>query len=229
MTVDAKICGINSHDALAAAVEGGAAYVGFVFYPPSPRYLTPEQAAMVAIKAPKHLRKVGVFVDVPDRAFDLVLDRLALDMLQLHGSETPERVAEIKARYGLPIIKALPVAAKDDLKAVAAYAGVADWLMFDAKPGHGSRGLPGGNAARFDWTLLAGHSFPLPWFLSGGLDAANVAEAARITGARHVDVSSGVEIKPGEKDPARIRAFLDAVRAIDSVPAKPLAQGGRGE
>jgi phosphoribosylanthranilate isomerase len=228
MTVDAKICGINSHRALAAAVEGGAAFVGFVFYPPSPRYLTPAQAASVAVEAPAQIRKVGVFVDVPDRDLDLALERVALDMLQLHGRESPARVAEIRARYGLPVIKAIPVAAEDDLGAVADYAGAADWLMFDAKPPRNQSSLPGGNAARFDWTLLQGLDVPLPWFLSGGLDADNVAEAVRITGAQHVDVSSGVEIKPGDKDPARIRAFLEAVRAIDSAPAKPLAQGGQG-
>jgi phosphoribosylanthranilate isomerase len=215
MTVAAKICGIGSEAAMAAAVDGGARYVGLVFYPPSPRYVTPEKAAALAASVPTAVDKVGLLVDADDATIAAILDRVALDRLQLHGAETPDRVAAVKARFGLPVMKAVKVAGADDLDAVAHYAGIADMILFDAKPPQDMTGaLPGGNALAFDWQLLAGRTWPLPWMLSGGLDAANVAEAVAISGAPAVDVSSGVETRPGEKDPAKIRAFLTAVASL---------------
>ena len=218
MNVSAKICGINSEAAMDAAIEGdaaGAAYVGLVFYPPSPRYLSVEAAAALAARVPDGVIKVGLFVDVDDATFDSVLAAVALDMLQLHGGESPARVREIGERCGLPVMKAVLLAGADDLALARDYEDAADMLLFDAKPpATMTEALPGGNALVFDWELLAGESWPIPWMLSGGLDPENVAEAVRIAGASAVDVSSGVESAPGQKDPARIRAFLEAVAAL---------------
>jgi phosphoribosylanthranilate isomerase len=215
MTIAAKICGINSAEAMAAAVDGGASYVGLVFYRPSPRSLTPEAAAGLAAGVPGHVTKVGLFVDETDDGIATVLDRVALGLLQLHGGESPDRVAEIKARFGLPAMKAIKVASAADLDRVAGYVGVADRILFDAKPPKEmTDALPGGNALAFDWQLLAGRDWPLPWMLSGGLDAANVGEAVATSGAPAVDVSSGVEDRPGVKNPAKIRAFLAAVASL---------------
>jgi phosphoribosylanthranilate isomerase len=215
VSVAAKICGITSPNALQAAVAGGAAFLGFVFYPPSPRALTPHAAARLAEKAPSSVPTVGVFVDPDDATLAATLDAVPLGLLQLHGAETPARVAAIKQRFGLPVIKALKIGAAPDLAAVDAYSGVADWLMFDARPPSDRAGaLPGGNARAFDWRLIAGRRWTLPWFLSGGLTADNVAEAVAISGARYVDVSSGVESAPGVKDPAKIAAFLAAVKRL---------------
>ncbi len=213
MSLEAKICGINSPDALVAAVDGGAGYVGFVFYPPSPRFVTPEQAAMLA--APAEVKKVGLFVDAEDDAIQTTLDACPLDMLQFHGAESPERVIEAKETFGLPVIKAVKLAGPDDLFVAGDYLGSADMLLFDAKPPDGLEGaLPGGNALAFDWELLSGAQWPCPWLLSGGLNTDNLAEAVGITGAGLVDVSSGVEDTPGHKDPARITAFLETVAKI---------------
>lgn len=215
MKVEAKICGINSAAAMAAAVEGGAAYVGLVFYPPSPRAVDAAEAARLASLAAKPVVKVGLFVDAEDETIADVVDNVALDMLQLHGAESPARVAAIKDRFGLPVMKAVKIAGPDDLETVADYAGVADRILFDAKAPAGMAGaLPGGNALAFDWQLLAGRRWPLPWMLSGGLDAENVAEAVATSGAHFVDVSSGVEDRPGQKSPAKIAAFLEAVAAL---------------
>jgi len=212
--VEAKICGVSSRDALDAAAEGGARYVGFVFYPPSPRSLTPEAAGDLARSAPAGILRIGLFVDADDATIQAVLAAAPLDMLQFHGKESPARVAAAKARFGLPVMKAIPVAAADDLAVAAAFFGVADRLLFDAKPPKDMKGaLPGGNALSFDWELLAGRVWPLPWMLSGGLDADNVGRAIRIARPPAVDVSSGVESAPGRKDPDRIRAFLRAVAA----------------
>ncbi len=212
MSVEAKICGINDPAAMRAAVEGGAACVGLVFYPPSPRNLTPRQACALAGLAPSPIRKVGLFVDPDNATLAAVTMQVALDVLQLHGRETPERVAAIRAGFGVPVMKAIKVGAPEDVEAARAYEEVADLLLFDAKAPGAS--LPGGTGQSFDWTLLAGRRWAKPWMLSGGLDAANVAEAVRIAGAPMVDVSSGVESAPGRKDPAAIRAFLDAVRRL---------------
>lgn len=215
MTLRAKICGLSTADAVAGAVAGGAAFVGFVFYPRSPRAVTPAQAAALAPLVPESVGKVGLFVDDDDARFAEVLATAKLDLLQLHGAETPARVAEIRARTGLPVMKAIGVAGPGDIDAAQAYLDVADWLMFDARPPKETAGaLPGGNALRFDWTLIAGRKWKLPWMLAGGLDAANLAEAARISGAAYVDVSSGVEDAPGRKSLGRIAEFLETARRV---------------
>jgi phosphoribosylanthranilate isomerase len=192
-----------------AAVRGGAAYVGFVFFPKSPRNLTLSEAARLAAAVPPGVAKVALTVDADDAALDALLAEVPVDMLQLHGHETPQRVAEVRARYGLPVMKAVGVAGEEDLPALEAYGRVADQLLVDAKPPKGAD-LPGGNGLAFDWRLIAGRRWPVPWMLAGGLTPDNVAEAVRLTGARQVDVSSGVESHPGVKDPARIAAFLAA-------------------
>jgi phosphoribosylanthranilate isomerase len=215
MTVRAKICGLNDPEAVHAAVEGGAAFIGFVFYPSSPRAVTPDRAAELATIVPASVGRVGLFVDAGDDEIDAVVSWAALDMLQLHGAESPERVSELRARTGLRVMKAISVAASADIERAPAYYEAADWLMFDAKPPKDMTGaLPGGNALAFDWLLLKDWDFPLPWMLAGGLDAGNVAEAVRLSGARFVDTSSGVEDSPGVKDPDRIREFLMAVAGV---------------
>jgi phosphoribosylanthranilate isomerase len=209
MPVRAKICGVNSRPALDAAIAGGAGFVGFVFYPPSPRALTAEAAAALAAAVPPVIAKVGMLVDDPDERIAEILARVSLDLLQLHGKETPARVDDIRRRFGLPVMKAVKIAEAADLAVADCYIGHADWLLFDAKPPPQMTGaLPGGNALSFDWHLLAGRSWPSPWMLSGGLNGGNLAEAVRISGARVVDVSSGVESQPGQKDPEKIAAFL---------------------
>lgn len=208
MSVSVKICGINSRDAVEAAVQG-ADFVGFIFYPPSPRYVDPEVAAQLATLVPDHIKKVGVFVDPDPAQIDDTLLRLRLDALQLHGTESPRNIDELRQTFRLPIIKAIKVADATDVEGARAFEGHADYLMFDAKPPANQPGLlPGGNALSFDWRLLAGQSWKTPWFLSGGLSAANLAEAIRLSGAKLVDVSSGVELRPGVKDPAKIAKFL---------------------
>lgn len=214
MPVEAKICGVNAPDALAAALAGGARYVGFNFYPPSPRYVTPEEAAALAANTPPDVARTGVFVDPDDDTLAAALAVVPLDILQLHGAETPARVADIRRRFALPVMKTIKVAHAADVDAASAFAGAVDRLLFDAPPPKTlTDALPGGNAVAFDWRLLAGRSWPVPWMLSGGLEAGNVAEAIAISGARAVDVSSGVEDRRGHKSPAMIKAFLAAVAA----------------
>lgn len=211
MTVEAKICGLSTPETVDAAVRFGAAFVGFVTFPKSPRHISTETMRALGALVPKTVTRVGLFVDPDDALLDEKLATGALDLLQLHGGETPERVAAIKKRTGRPVMKAIKVAAPDDVaRGIAAYAGVVDRLMFDAAEGT----LPGGNAKAFDWTLLSGRAVPLPWFLAGGLTPGNVAEAVRVTGASAVDVSSGVESSRGVKSVDLIRAFLDAVKAL---------------
>ncbi|MEE8188695.1 MAG: phosphoribosylanthranilate isomerase [Kiloniellales bacterium] len=215
MPIEVKICGINSPEALRAAVEAGADYMGLNFYPPSPRAVTPDQAATLAAAAPPRLRKVGLFVDVDNETIAEVLATVDLDILQLHGAESPARVSEVRARFGLPVMKAIKIAGEDDVAGAENYCAAAERLLFDAKPPKDIKNLmPGGNALAFDWELLAGRSWPLPWMLSGGLDAENLAEAVRTSGARAVDVSSGIEDKPGVKNPDKIRAFIAAAKAL---------------
>jgi len=215
MTVGAKICGINDADAMRAAIDGGATHVGLVFYAPSPRSLDPVAAADLADLVPDGIARVGLFVDPTDAEIEAVLDKAALDMLQLHGHETPARVAALKRRTGLHVMKVIKVAGPEDPAAADAYLEVADWLMFDAKaPADLAGALPGGNALVFDWTFLGRREWKLPWMLAGGLDAANVAEAVRRSGAATVDTSSGVEDAPGHKNTSKIKAFLDAVAAL---------------
>jgi phosphoribosylanthranilate isomerase len=219
MTVKAKICGISTADAMRAAIEGGAAYVGLVFYPPSPRAVSAVQAADLCALVPNGVVSVGLFVDIDDATLDQILSAVPLDLLQLHGAETPDRVSEIKRRTGKPVFKAIKIAGAEDVVAAEAYFDVADRLLFDAKAPADMKGaLPGGNALSFDWDLIAGYDWPLPWMLSGGLDAGNVGEAIARTGAQAVDVSSGVESSPGVKDLRRIAEFLDAVSAVSPAP-----------
>ncbi len=215
MPLECKICGVRTPEAVAAAAAGGAAWIGLNFYPPSPRAVTPAEAAALAADAPPGLKTVGLFVDPDDDTLAATLAEVGFDLLQLHGGETPERLAAIRARFGLPVMKAIRVAEAADLEAAAAYQPVADRLLFDAKPPKSMKNaLPGGNALAFDWRLLAGRRWARPWMLSGGLDASNLAEAVRISGASAVDVSSGVESAPGIKDPARIAAFLAAASGL---------------
>jgi phosphoribosylanthranilate isomerase len=210
----AKICGLSSADAVAASVEGGAAYLGFVFYPPSPRAVTPAQALRLCDAVPHEIARVGLFVDADDAAIAAVLDLVRLDILQFHGTESPQRVAAARARFGRRVMKAVAIAGPQDVRGAARYEDVADLLLFDAKPPRRPDALPGGNGLVFDWRLIAGHSWRLPWMLSGGLTAELLPEAVGISGAACVDVSSGVESRPGQKDAARIRAFLAAARAL---------------
>lgn len=214
MSVAVKICGLSTGESVAAAVAGGAAYLGFVFYPPSPRALDAAAAAALVAEVPAGVGRVGLFVDATDEAIAAVLDRVPLDLLQFHGGESAQRVAAARQRFGRPIIKAVPIAGTDDVEIARRYEPVADFLLFDAKPPPGPGALPGGNGLAFDWALIAGRSWSRPWLLSGGLDADVLGEAVRLSGARIVDVSSGVERRPGEKDPDKIRAFLAAARAL---------------
>ena len=213
--VEVKICGLNDGASVVAAGAAGARFAGFVFYPPSPRSLKPEAAGALARLLPQRVQRVGLFVDADDATLAATLAQVPLDLLQLHGHETPVRVAEIKAHFALPVMKAIAVGGAADIDAAAEYLNVADWLLFDARPPRDMKGaLPGGNALSFDWRLIAGRSWSRPWMLSGGLSAGNLAEAVRVSGAAVVDVSSGVEDRPGVKNPDRIRAFLDAARAL---------------
>jgi phosphoribosylanthranilate isomerase len=209
MAVRVKICGLTRPADVAAAVSARAAYVGFVFFPRSPRHLDIEAARALAVEVPPGIAKVALIVDAGDAAVEAMLARVPIDMLQLHGHEPPDRVASLRSRNGLPVMKAVGVATADDLPALDAYAAVADQLLVDAKPAPGAA-LPGGNGVAFDWRLISGRRWPVPWMLAGGLTPANVAEAVRLTGARQVDVSSGVEAAPGVKDADLIRAFVAA-------------------
>jgi phosphoribosylanthranilate isomerase len=214
MTLAAKICGLSSEAAVEAAVAGGAAYVGFVFYPPSPRAVSPARAGELCAAVPASVRRVALFVDADDAAIAAVLDAAPIDILQFHGAETPERVTQVKRRFGLAVMKAIAVARRGDVDAASRYEDVADLLLFDAKPPRRADALPGGNGLAFDWQLIAGRDWRLPWVLSGGLTAALLPEAVRISGAQAVDVSSGVESAPGHKDPDKIRAFLEVARGL---------------
>lgn len=207
-----KICGLTDATAVEAASAAGAAYVGLVFFPPSPRALSVEAAAEIAVAAPPGVLRVGLVVDADDLTLARLVREVPLDMLQLHGAETPERVAEIRARHGLPVIKAVGIAGEADVNMIAAFENVADQLLIDARPPDGAV-LPGGNGLAFDWDLLADRTFGKPWLLAGGLTAENVADAARLTGAEQVDVSSGVEAAPGVKDLGKVRDFIKAALA----------------
>jgi phosphoribosylanthranilate isomerase len=209
MPVTAKVCGLSTTATLDAAIAGGASHVGFVFFAPSPRNLTRERAAELAARVPPHVARVGVFVDPDDALIESALDAGQLDVLQLH-KVTPARAAAIRAKTAREVWAAVAVRARADLDAAASYIGAADRILYDAKTPPGAA-LPGGMGVRFDWTLLDGFHHPLPWALSGGLDAANVREAITRTGATLLDVSSGVESAPGVKDAAKIAAFLKAV------------------
>ena len=213
MTTEVKICGLRSEPALDAALAGGADYVGFVFYPRSPRNIEPAAARALADKARGRAKIVALLVDPDDALLDDVIATVAPDIVQLHGAETPGRVGEIARRYGKPVMKAVAIATADDVTTALEYAGHADRILFDAKPLPGET-LPGGNGIAFDWQALAGLEGRVDFMLAGGLTPDNVGEAIRLTGARAVDVSSGVESRPGEKDPDLIRRFIQAAKTV---------------
>jgi phosphoribosylanthranilate isomerase len=205
--VQAKICGLSTPETVDAAVAGGAAWVGFVFFPPSPRNVSPDRAAGLAARVPGRVGRVGLFVDADDALIAAAIREAGLTAIQLHGSEPPARAAALKARHGVEVWKALPVRTAADVAATCAWRGVVDRVLLDAKPPAGAT-LPGGNGLRFDWRLLAEARPPLPWMLAGGLDATNLGDAVGVTGARAVDISSGVEVAPGVKAPQKIAEFL---------------------
>ena len=211
MSLIVKICGLSTPEALDVALDAGADMVGFVFFPLSPRHVAPAASRALGTRVRGRARKVALTVDADDELFDAIVENLQPDLLQLHGKETPLRIAVLRKRFGLPLMKAIAVETKSDLAAIKTYEPVADRLLFDARaPREATR--PGGLGKSFDWHLLENLDLKLPFMLSGGLDAGNVAEALRITGAPGVDVSSGVESAPGVKDPDRIRAFIRAAR-----------------
>jgi phosphoribosylanthranilate isomerase len=223
MPVEIKICGLMTPDTLDAALDAGADYVGFVFFPPSPRHLGFEAARPLGERVRGRAKKVALSVDADNDWLAASIEALKPDMLQLHGRETPERVAAVRSMFRLPVMKSIPVETRSDLSPIRLYGHSADRLIFDARaPREATR--PGGLGKSFDWTLLAGIDPGIPFMLSGGLDATNVAEALRITQAGAVDVSSGVERSPGIKDLEKIRAFVRAVRAAD-VGAPKVARG----
>ncbi|MBX6424541.1 MAG: phosphoribosylanthranilate isomerase [Variibacter sp.] len=222
MAIWVKICGLSTAETLEAALEAGADAVGFVFFPASPRHVSLEQAAALAAQVKGRAVKTALSVDADDEALAAIVAALRPDLLQLHGHEPPERVAAVKRRFGLPVLKALPIAERADLAAVAAYEGVADRILFDARPPKEAT-RPGGLGRRFDWRLLERVETRTPFMLSGGLDATNVAEALAITRAAGVDVSSGVERAPGQKDVEKIRAFVRAAR--QAAAARAAAEG----
>lgn len=212
MPLDIKICGLSTPDTVAAALDGGATHVGFIFFPKSPRNVTPELAGQLRQAAQGRAQAVAVTVDADDALLDAIVAAMHPDMLQLHGHETPDRVSEVRERYNLPVMKALSISGPEDLLRIGAFANIADRLLLDAKAPAGSD-LPGGNGVAFDWRLLAALDPGLHYMLSGGLNAGNIGEALRIANPPGIDVSSGVESAPGAKDVALIRAFFAAVRA----------------
>ncbi|MER8407090.1 phosphoribosylanthranilate isomerase [Mesorhizobium sp. M1307] len=212
MALDIKICGLKTDKALAAALAGGASHVGFIFFAKSPRYVEPAEAGRLREAARGKAKAVAVTVDAGDAFLDEIVEKMQPDMLQLHGAETPDRVADLTARYGLPVIKALPVSEAADLGRVKAFIGIADRFLFDAKPPKGSE-LPGGNGLAFDWRILAGLDAGVDYMLSGGLNAGNIGDALRLVNPPGIDVSSGVESAPGVKEPALIEQFFRAVGA----------------
>lgn len=213
MSLIVKICGLKTPEALDAALDAGADMVGFVFFPPSPRHIaTMEQARALTVQSAGRARRVALTVDASDALIDDIVVAMRPDLLQLHGNETPHRVETLRRTFGVPVMKALPIAEARDLGRIAEYKDVADWLLFDARaPKDATR--PGGLGTPFDWNLLKGIDIAVPFMLSGGLTPDNVAEALRITRAPAVDVSSGVERAPGEKDADKIRAFIRNARA----------------
>jgi phosphoribosylanthranilate isomerase len=215
MSLIVKICGLSTPDALDVALDAGADMVGFVFFPPSPRHLGFDSARALAARVGGRALKVALTVDADDASFDAIVQALRPDLLQLHGHEAPTRLAALKARFGLPVMKAIAIETRADLAAMAPYAGNADRFLFDARaPRDATR--PGGLGRPFDWHVLDHVEAGVPFMLSGGLDAGNVAEALAVTRAPGVDVSSGVERAPGEKDPDKIRAFIRAARAAEA-------------
>lgn len=213
LDVAVKICGLTGPQDVVAAADAGARYVGFVFFPKSPRNVSVQQAKALAAEVPFGVAKVALTVNADDALLDEITQNVAIDILQLHGSESVERVAQIKARTGLPVMKAIGISDADDLQKIVDYGRVADMLLVDAKPPKNAD-LPGGNGLAFDWRLLAGRKWAVPWMLAGGLTPDNVQQAIQLTGARQVDVSSGMESAPGVKDPAKVAAFVSAAQDI---------------
>lgn len=205
-----KICGLSEPETLKTACQSGSRFVGFVFYPPSPRHVEFDTAWNLARLVPTGVRSVALFVDPTDDQLDHILTGIQLDMIQLHGNETPGRINEIKEKYKMPVIKAIRVASAQDLANLDGFESAADWLLFDAKPKRAD--LPGGMGEHFDWTILQGRAFKKPWMLSGGLNVDNVAEALTMLKPDAVDISSGVESARGIKDPAKIRSFIAALK-----------------
>ncbi|ESY69346.1 phosphoribosylanthranilate isomerase [Mesorhizobium sp. M0051] len=212
MALDIKICGLKTDGAMAAALACGASHVGFIFFAKSPRYVEPAEAGRLREAARGKAIAVAVTVDAGDTFLDEIVAKMQPDMLQLHGAETPERVTEMKARYGLPVMKALPLSEAADLERIKPFVGIADRFLFDAKPPKGSE-LPGGNGVVYDWRILAGLDAGVDYMLSGGLNAGNIGDALRLANPPGIDISSGVESAPGVKDPALIEQFFRAVRA----------------
>ncbi|KQU87318.1 N-(5'-phosphoribosyl)anthranilate isomerase [Mesorhizobium sp. Root102] len=212
MALDIKICGLKTDAAMAAALSGGASHVGFIFFAKSPRYVDPAEAGRLREAARGKAMAVAVTVDASDAFLDEIVAKMQPDMLQLHGAETPERVAEVKARYGLPVMKALPLGEAADLERIKPFIGIADRFLFDAKPPKGSE-LPGGNGVAFDWRVLVDLDGGVDYMLSGGLNAVNIGDALRLANPPGIDISSGVESPTGVKDPALIEQFFRAVRA----------------
>jgi phosphoribosylanthranilate isomerase len=215
MPLDVKICGLKTEAALAAALAGGASHVGFIFFAKSPRYVDPAEAGRLRQLAAGKAKAVAVAVDADDATLDAIVVAMRPDLLQLHGSESPERVAALKVRHGLPVMKVFSVRTTADLDGIKAYRGVADHFMLDAKPPKGSE-LPGGNGVAFDWRILAGLDPDLDYMLSGGLNAGNIGEALRLANPPGIDVSSGVESAPGVKDTALIAEFFRAIRTAQT-------------
>ncbi len=215
MSIEVKLCGIKTPEAMDAAVEAGANMVGFNFYPPSPRAVEPDVAAGLAQRAGARTLRVGLFVEPDDELLVRMTQSVSLDLLQLHGDLPPKRIAEIRERFGLPVMLARPIAREEDLQGVAPFEPLVDRFLFDAKPPKTMKdALPGGNAISFDWQLLAGRSFRRPWMLAGGLTTDNLAQAVEISGAKAVDTASGVEDAPGRKSVEKIKAFVAAARAL---------------
>ena len=206
-----KICGLTSPEAIKGAAQAGATYGGLVFYEKSPRHLSLAKAREVALAAPPGFAKVALVVNPQDAFLEEMLSQVPIDILQLHGAEQPQRVQQIKQSTGLPIMKALGIATAQDLREIDRYAEICDQLLIDAKPAPGAK-LPGGNGLAFDWQLLENHTWKIPWMLAGGLRPDNVAQAVRVTQARQIDVSSGVESAPGTKDMDKMRNFVAQAR-----------------
>lgn len=217
MTVRVKICGLTRPEDVAACARAGVAYAGFNFFPKSPRYLTPSAARDLALQAPVGLAKVGLVVGAGDDLLDGILAEVPLDMIQLHGGESPQRVQALRRRYGLPVIKVIGLSDAADLPQIAIFEEVADMILIDAKPPRDAV-LPGGNGLVFDWRLIAGRSWARPWMLAGGLTAANAAAAVQATGATQLDTASGVESAPGVKDATMIADFVAAAQGVEQVP-----------
>jgi phosphoribosylanthranilate isomerase len=219
MSLLVKICGLSTRETLAAALDAGADMVGFVFFPPSPRHLSLEVARDLGAQVKRRALKVALTVDADDATLDNIMDALAPEVLQLHGKESVARLRDIKQRFGRPVMKALPIETASDLTALPGYAAVADRILFDALPPKDAT-RPGGLGAPFDWRLLENLDLKLPYMVSGGLHVGNVAEALRLTRAGGADVSSGVEVSPGVKDPQMIEAFIRACRATQELSVR---------